>query len=279
MKRKYLYLGIGFGLVLFLLGCATTTPSSSDALVNDYGYYKIYKKNKSFYVIQNGSVIYENLKYVSPGVDKIYALNKNNKKTILKVKYKEVTPSKDLPLLVCGNSEYLQTISIEEKKHSLNIMAKVELSYSGKKIKDNRQIIAILKSKADRIYFSDNTTKLDIDGETLSNVYLYFQNGAKYGFLGKIDSSYANGKFIHTFIKNSNTMLYDKLTIVDAWAGHFLLKKDALFGYYFRDDNRMIPLKYKLPLVFDFNEYGLARFELSDGRKGYVDKKGNEYYD
>ncbi len=48
-------------------------------------------------------------------------------------------------------------------------------------------------------------------------------------------------------------------------------KKNGLVGYV-----NITPVKYKSLGAFDKT---LSRFELPDGRKGYIDKRGKEYYD
>ena len=50
-----------------------------------------------------------------------------------------------------------------------------------------------------------------------------------------------------------------------------IVGKNGMLGYY-----KITPIKYKT--LDDFKE-SLARFTLPDGRKGYVDLKGKEYYD
>jgi len=108
--------------------------------------------------------------------------------------------------LVCGNSEFLQTISIQSGLNSLNVVANVKLTYNDKIIQKNMMIVSISKSNADRIYFENHKIKLEVDGETISNLHLYFQKGNESGLLGKIDGYHDNKKFLYTFTKNSETI-------------------------------------------------------------------------
>ena len=276
--KNYMYGVLSISFVLFVHGCATTIPNSSDTLLNDNGYYKIYKNAKQrFYVIQDGKKVYQNLNYAAGyGDSSVVTLDANNKVKILKLK--QPNYENELLPLECGNGEYTHSLTVEKKSNHLNLMASVSLSGDMEQtVQKNRRIISIPRSKADRIFFAGNQSKVEIDSETTGSVYLYFQKGRHYGFLGKIDSVYTNEKFIYNFTKSKHEILYDGMQV--GYGGNVSLFKNGLCGYYFREDNRMIAIKYKSFQSYNFTYGKLARFELTDGRKGYVDIKGNEYYD
>ena len=88
-----------------------------------------------------------------------------------------------------------------------------------------------------------------------------------------------NGYFPETIIfttKNNEfgirskgaTTFYDAIDFSDAY--NIKVKKDNLWGYF-----KTSELKYKKLAPFVYN---LARFELANGKKGYIDLKGTEYF-
>ena len=272
---------LSISFMSFVHGCATATPKSDDRLVNNNGYYKIYKnENQRFCVIQDGKTVHQNLNYASAyGDSSVVALDAKNKVKILKLKQPKQTNSQnELLPLECGNGEYTHRLTVEKKNDHLDLMAMVGVSGEMERVvQKNKRIVSIPRAKADRIFFAENRSKMEIDSETIGPVYLYFQKGTHYGFLGKVHSVYENEKFIYTFTKSKNTMLYDGMQA--EYGGNVSLYKNGLAGYYFREENRMIAIKYKSFQAYNFTYGKLARFELPNGRKGYVDRKGNEYYD
>ncbi len=281
MMRKYRCFSVAFMWMVLLLGCASTLPKSSDTAVYKSKNFQIYKTEyKSYYVMQEGERIYSNLKYATPYMAGIVVLDSHNKQKFLKIKQRVVnTQDEEGPLLLCGNSENTHLLTVQRKAGHLNIMAKVVSSYNQKRqLQKNTLIVSIPLSKADKIFFVNNRLELELEGDAISSLYLYFQKGKQFGFLGKIKSTYKNGHFNYMFTKSTHRDLYDDMHSYSS--GDMFLKKDALVGYYFRHENRMIPIKYKVLQSFYDNTNGiLSRFELPDGRKGYVDTKGNEYYD
>ncbi|SHO81410.1 hypothetical protein MNB_SV-15-977 [hydrothermal vent metagenome] len=112
------------------------------------------------------------------------------------------------PRLVCGNSEFTHTIYIKRRKNRFDIMAKVDLNPKTKKsFQKNILIASIPYSKANRVFFSQNRLKVEIEADEVSGLYLYFQKDKKYGFLGEISSKFKNEKFIFTLSKNSDSMI------------------------------------------------------------------------
>ncbi len=193
--RKYLYFGIG--LMVFLWGCATAIPKSGDTLVDSRQYYTIYKNEKQrFYVLQEGKMVHQNLKYAAGyGDSSVVTLDANNKVKILKLK--QPNYENELLPLECGNSEYTHCLTVKKINDHLELMANVSLSGDMEQtVQKNRRIISIPRAKADRIFFAGNQSKVEIDGETVGSVYLYFQKGREYGFLGQVQSVYKNENFI-----------------------------------------------------------------------------------
>ncbi len=145
-------------------------------------------------------------------------------------------------------------------------------------IQKKKRIVSIPLKKADRVFFAEGKNELELEGDTIGDIYVYFQKGAQYGFLGKLESVYEKEEFNYIFRESTHKVLYDGLKEEDV-SGNVLLRKSGLLGYYLKKENRFIEPKYKSLQPYNLTYGLLARFELPDGRKGYVDLKGNEYYD
>jgi hypothetical protein len=131
-------------------------------------------------------------------------------------------------------------------------------------------VIKVARSKADELFFQKNKREIEF-GENYDKPKnaIYYKKGNKYGFLGSMTVVRKKNKILYNFKKSKDNKKYDILEFKEK--DRILLGRNGLLGYY-----KLTPIKYKV--LGDFEE-NLARFELPDGRKGYVDLKGNEYYD
>ena len=278
MKKTIIVQIIFIGLMM--LGCSSSSvnhPTSQRKLVSDQIYYKIYKEQGRIYIVQNGKVLYKNLKYVFASGGTLYVLNEHNQKRVLKVSVPKENegygyPAPEIPI----DEKALHAFTIYNTSTGSKITGKA--TTSGGTIEFDREILSIPKSKADRIFFEGDKSQLAIRQYGIPALNLYYQKDGRYGFLGKIDSS-SRSRFDYKFHGSSNTGLYDKITKIDKF-DQFLLKRGTLYGFWFRRrGNPVIEPKYASLGSFDLERFHLARFSLPDGRKGYVDTKGNEYYD
>ena len=128
----------------------------------------------------------------------------------------------------------------------------------------------ISKHQADRVFFKAYKNKITFENNYY-NTYpmLYYQKGKYYGFLGNIVMKGTKKSLIYNLKKSNDKKLYDALVFEED--SKIRLQYRGLWGYH-----NLTKIKYKTIGEFDGS---LARFELPNGKKGYVDLKGNEYYD
>ena len=279
MKKSYLILLFS----MIFLGCQSIFHQGK--LVKEYkGYndsnretaFKVYKDNNLFYIIQNNEVIYKNLKFVklldantsNHHLFHIQVLDEKNRKKVLTLKSK-LTYS---PNLACGTG--VQGYTLKSKKNDNGFLVEIEAkSFMTKRktvkfvdINSSRKIDELLfinlKKKYSFSSLANFSKKIHIPTYTLIGKI----NG-KYKIIGKIENSWRINKGQPIFKEFKNNTLYDNITNAK---GLLLLKKNNLVGYY-----RLTDIKYLSLEPFD--NY-LAKFKLPDGREGYVDIGGHEYY-
>jgi hypothetical protein len=170
---------------------------------------------------------------------------------------------------------------IVKHKHHIQIDVKIASTDDDdvlrlyKDINKTYSVIKVSKSKVDELFFKKNKKQLMF--ETNDNQFqrtVYYKKGSKYGFWGYLSVNYkfkANrqNRVVYSFKKSKNLQQYDMLQFKDK--ERIILGRNGMLGYY-----KITPIKYKA--LGDFKE-SLARFTLPDGRKGYIDLEGNEYYD
>ncbi len=267
-------------------------PSTQEALHGDdtlfskYSFYQQYKrKDGTFYIVQDGKTIYDNLKYVrilSEEVhgQKLQILDKQNRVHIIFIKADEVQAIMPPSGVFCDTGSMTYKADIVKRNHFIKVEAKIAYIDENiiKKYKDvdkTHTVIKVSKSKVDELFFKNNKNKIVLEtGDSKLKRTIYYKKDSKYGFWGSLSIDYkfvANrkNKIVYRFKKSKDRKRYDILKFKDK--ERILLGENALLGYY-----KLTPVKYKV--LGDFEE-NLARFELPDGRKGYVDLKGNEYYD
>lgn len=261
--------------VFLFLGCYSTkrVVKTSDKLIQDvYGkrgkVYSIYKnRDKKFYILQNGKIVHNNLKFVkvlySDGKKyNLQVIDSKNSKKLLTIKSK-IEPHHRF---ICG-SAYLNAFHFWFKSKKDSIL--IETVRGG--VEDTREKESVSLKNIDEVLFVNMKKAYDF-GEFSFNkkkiftspYTLIYKKGKKYGILGKLKRE-KKGYILDKFDK---TVLYDNIYNLD---DILVLKQNRLLGFYKTTD-----IKYKSLEPFD--RY-LARFELPNGRKGYVDIKGKEYYD
>jgi hypothetical protein len=175
----------------------------------------------------------------------------------------------------CGNGLMTHHVSIIKSNSSIKVEASATHidDPEKKQYKDANKtqlVVKVVKNKADELFFQNNDKQI-----TFSENYsepkntIYYKKGNKYGFLGTMSVVRKKHKIVYLFKKSKDHQKYDILKFKKK--ERLLLGKNGLLGYY-----KLTPIKYKT--LGDFKE-SLARFTLPDGRKGYIDLKGNEYYD
>lgn len=209
--------------------------------------FKNLKTNKLTVKDENGKVLLNGVIYFSQIDGGFQALD--DKCEIVYYNYQleklNQAPTPDF-LGVCGNVPRWK-VKIEEKTayYTVQKLEGHNGNYNGSKWKN---IDSISKSEIKDLYFLDKTKQIAFDG----NFY----------FPETIIIDYGNRMGIRA---NKKTFVFDTVDI-----SNLKVTCNRLYGYF-----EKTKIKYKS--LDDFN-YNLAQFELSDGRKGYVDQMGNEYF-
>jgi len=273
------HLGAILLLLLTLSGCQTPSPSTDDRLINQYGNLAIYQTpQKRYYVIQSGKRVYEDLNYATCYNQKILALDSHNHLKQLPLKplnEKPVPP----PRLLCGNVEATHFLEIQSRPHSTQLYATVKSADDDKHpiLQPKKRILSIPHTQADSLYFAPHQTQLEIEADTIESITIYFQKAHQYGILGTLQSHIEEQTYRYTFTPSPYTQRYDELIILRT--GDLRLRQGKLWGYYLAYDDKMIEPKYQNLSSFERYYDKLARVERADGRKGYIDRKGREYWD
>jgi len=257
----------------------------NDTLFSKYSFYQQYqRKDGTFYILQDGKKIYDNLKYVRILLEerdghKLQILDNQNRVHIVFIKADEVQVVMP-PGFICDSGRLTNKADIIKHKHFIEVEASIDDidEYIVKEYTDvnkTHSVLKVSKNKVDELFFTKYKKQMIFEsGDSKLDCTLFYKKANKYGFFGSLSVDYKfvknrKNRIVYRFKKYKNHKRYDILEFKDK--NRILLGKNGLLGYY-----KLILIKYKK--LDDFKE-GLARFELPDGRKGYVDLKGNEYYD
>ena len=212
--------------------------------------FKNSKHNEYFVENNSGKVLLKGLNYFGRIDGGFQALNKKNEIVFYNLKLKELNQAPEPQFIgFCGNVSNWK-VKIEEKE-DYYIVRKLE-GHSGNYGDVWQKTDSIPKSDTKDIYFLDKTKNIEF------NENFYFPETI---IIAYMDSSYG-------IRKNQKTFLFDA---VDFSNTPIKVKCNGLFGYF-----ETTEIKYKKLDTFTYN---LAPFELDDGKKGYVDNFGNEYFD
>ena len=186
----------------------------------------------------------------------LQVLDKNNETFFFDIKL-EKTESVDLFFGFCGTVPHYELRVIEEEDNL--IVMENETFYDNGNQEPAISIATISKNIADRIHFINGknafnfTSNYGLDAVIRTDPrQIVFIKNNKYGIFGV-----------------NETAIYDQITFS---GGLLKIELNGLYGYYSINEEP----KYKE--LGGFNYY-LARFELPNGRKGYIDSNGNEYFD
>ena len=275
---------MGWIVVIGLFGCSgnqnsatpkdtKALPSKNDKIIEDrFGYYRIYQRpDKSYYVYKNGRIIYDRLRFIShaklPGKNNMQALDQHNKR----ISFSLSQPDMPSPLF-CGTgvAEYQIAITKNAEGFMLGLTltgGDVEnFSAASKKLLNKVQpIVTVSKNSVDDLFFAKHAKRVKFENSLEpSQSILYYRIGNKYGFYGKLrEKSRAGYRVVRKDSKR-----YDEMDFV---GDDVYVRNGTLWGCAGKT-----AVKYRKLSPFVGR---LARFELPDGRQGYVTDKGVEYVD
>lgn len=214
--------------------------------------FKFYNTLDKTYTIKNrnGKVLLNHLKYFSRMQGGFQVLNKANVIVYYNLELEKLTKAPEPELLgICGSVPSWK-VKIEENEDYYNVKKLGGFAGSyGTEIWQKTDSIAKFNIKD--IYFLNQTKNIEFD----SNFY----------FPETIIIVYENSFGIR---KNKKTFVFNTVDISNQ--DYIKVKCNNQYGYF-----ETTEIKYKKLDAFIYN---LAPFELDDGRKGYIDNLGIEYF-
>lgn len=259
----FLTLLIGGNTALF-----AQNGESSDSLVTSIGEYQVYmeankedaattESEKSYYIAnEEGEKVVEDLRFVKMIWPNLQVLDSKNNLFFFNENMERQNTVDKGRIGVCGTVPHY-TLVIKNGWSAYTITEDETFYDQGNK--EPAEVIAtISKSEADDVFFINKQKK--------------FNYTSNYG-IGS--TGLASPKTIiyvkdeaYKIYGDENNVAYDDLEIED---GKIRIIKDGLVGLYGTT-------KAKYTRLEDFNNF-LARFELPNGQKGFVDVEGKEYFD
>ncbi|WP_271767697.1 hypothetical protein [Aquimarina algiphila] len=261
MKKKVFIL-----LMVFTIGINGLCGQEQDILVISQHNFKVYRRvvDSVFYIISEHKKkkLYDSLVYVSIVCnDFVQILDNKGNVSFLDSELKEI----DISNVVCSAIPCMPTSSnqyyIEEEEGEFRVFAKY-IDDGNAKYKDDPQpvvVTVISKEKADDVYFLNSRRSLTVydcpSGAYVSPVFIIEKN-KKFTIQDLYNLTARPIRFYDTvFIDRSSKIR---------------VKKDGFYGYH-----DVTVIKYS---CLDIFEYNLAYFELQNGKRGYIDTSGNEYF-
>ncbi|AZB01841.1 hypothetical protein EG359_20585 [Chryseobacterium joostei] len=219
---------------------------------------KAYKNtiDGTFLLKKNNKVKFKNLKFILPIWGYFQVLDENNLKFYIDNKGRKQKKTK-INLGLCGTvPHYTCEIKIDNDKF---IITKDETFYDYGNKEPFEVIDSIKKEGIDKIYFTNKLQKINYN----ENDFVFnFTKTFPYAVI--IEKGTKKG-----ILYNGQLSFYDEIIETKNWITK--VKIDNKVGFY-----NLTEIKYSDLSDFIF---GLARFTLEDGKKGYVDINGKEYFD
>lgn len=221
----------------------------------EFEVFKNIKKNTFFITDENKNIIIKKLKYCERlNQSYIQAINKKNVPIYYNDKLEIIEKPKYVGITVCGNGDINHKLDIVNKqgKYLINLttIQSFEKTDSIKSVLDS-----INDYEINNIYFVNKKRTYKYIDNTMSDFeypkFVIFEKGEKYGILDQ-----------------GVTYIFDQVIIN---LQYVKIKNNNLWNYY-----HISPIpKFKR---LDSFVFGLAYFELPNGKIGYIDKQGTEYY-
>lgn len=244
--------------VLLFIFLSTNLFAQKDSLLYELVHMNVYKntENQTYTIRKGNKTIWKNLKFIAPTYGSyLQVLDNNNASFYIDDKGRK---SKNLHVNIglCGTVPHYTYEIIETA--AKYVLTENETFYDYDNLDPPIEIASINKEGIQKIYFYNNERKMQMT----SNDFIF--NATKV-FPQALVIEKDNKKGL--FYDNELTF-FDEIRYKD---GIFKVKQNDLFGYY----------KITQPIYKELEEFsfGLARFKLANGKTGFIDKDGKEYYD
>lgn len=245
--------------ILLILISSFSYSQDIDSLLFEYGdNLKVYKNNidGTFLLKKNNKVKLKKLKFVLPIWGYCQVLDENNNKFYIDEKGRKQKKTK-IKLGLCGTvPHYTCEIKSDNEKY---IITKDETLNDYKNKEPFEVIDSIKKELIDKIYFTNNLKVINYN----ENDFVFnFTKTFPYAVIIEKESKKA-------ILCNGILRYFDEIFETKNWITK--VRIDNKVGFY-----NLTQIKYK---EIENYVFGLARFIEPNGRKGYVDINGKEYYD
>jgi len=216
----------------------------------DIGIYQN-EKNNTFYIKDNkGKIKMRKIKFVNVANECLQILNRKNKIVYLDRKLNKIKYPEQLNIEVCGTVANYKVEILEQDENFIIKKTDNEIILGGEIT--SYTIDTISKKGINNIYFVNKEKIIRYDENFYYPETIIIEQ---------------NNKII--IRDNKSTEFYDEIDLSNPF--RLKIKKNGLFGYYgITKEN-----KYKKLEQYVFN---LAHFELENGKCGFIDNNGNEYY-
>lgn len=244
-------------IIIFILFSANSF-AQNDSLLYEFGEkMNVYRNtsNNTYKIKKGNRIIWNKLKFVYPTFGYLQVLDKKNLYFYIDEKGKK---SRNISINVstCGTVPHY-TYEIIETANKY-ILTKDETFYDHENLEKPVMVDSISKIGIDKIYFYNNERKINFT----ENTFIF--NATKvFPQVLIIEKDNKKGIFYE-----GELTFYDDVKYED---GIFKVKQNNLEGYY-----KLTQIRYK---KLDGFSSGLTKFELENGKTGFIDKDGNEYYD
>lgn len=221
----------------------------------DYYIFQNTQKNTFFITDQNEKTLIKNLKYCEPlSMGFIQAIDKKNKVVYYDRDLNIAEYPKPFSIGLCGTVDYYD-IKLLKKDNQYLVETTTNRTFTGGET--TTEITSVIEDKNfDKIYFINGEQTLSFQGSyPITPTCLIFEKNDTFGIIDK-----------------DKTFHYDTVSVSETMFRKILkVGKSGLYNYYHISHE----VKYKR---LDDYVFSLAYFELENGKKGYLDLEGNEYY-
>ena len=268
-------------LILDIKGFTLTQVDKNGTVISegrDKSAFKIYKEaNQDYFILKDEKIIYDDLKFVrylgvSPYNNKyeLQILDKKNIEKIIRLNSDVISQ----PIYGCGTAYEMATIQYEFSTGKTLDSFFIDIIRTTGYDKMEKKRLTLFEENQERvdevcfINLKKHYTLRELPNDNPRDFLVIFKKDKKYGVAGKIIITEKKSRRTYSFKQNNHLTLYDAMSLVN---DKLLVEKGGLVGYY-----GVSKIKYSSLKPFN---YGLAKFTLVNGKTGYIDLDGREYYD
>ncbi len=249
MKTKFIVKRFVYLALILVALMKSYAQDKLDFVFQDFEVFKNQKTN-TFKILDGEKIVYNKLKFVGYAENDLQVLDHNNKIFYLDYQLKIISFPEKVETLYCGTVDDFIVEIVDRDTHYL--IEKTINPITSNQPTITKIIDSIPKNDINNIYFLNQKRNIQYDANLFFPETLIIKNSKD-----------------KTGIRSNRiTQYFDEVNFKNAYA--LKVRKSKFYGYY-----GITKVKYVTLGEFVFN---LANFELENGKKGYIDFQGNEYY-